>query len=541
MIFVLFSSCYEDSIIDTTTTTTVTPGQRVVHDISGYVLGINGEAISGAIVSRGDIDVMADQDGYFEAKRVTIEENGSYISASQAGYVTAGSSVFPTSSLRAQTTIVLIEEQVISNFNSGVGGRVSGADGLSLDFLPNSITSDGADFSGDVTVSIVYQDLTDISPEQRSQRVNKISSEDPNAEKVLNSLVAFEVTLEDENGNELNIKEGVTVKGMIPIPQSTANDLTLFSLDEEKGAWIEEQSVNALSGLAEVEFSHFSWWTIGIPADAITLCIDFTAVNGPAPTNDAFLLSDNEAFLGYGNLSYEDQQCILVPMSTDLSLVVYNYCLIEKHSEVLNSASSDQQITIDVEQSMSTFTVSGNFKDCNGDILANDVSVAVTNTYRYNLAETFNGNYNITLNECVNIERSQLTFFDATDKVIKEIELNTLTPGDNIVDITLCSEDAATSFFELGGVAMQDCIARQNKEETLLSLEDAEGRLLMGFDGFGTGSFDTRIYTGGEYFEGTVMITKYGDVNQTIEGTISAVEISTTSSVSGSFVAKRVR
>lgn len=65
LILVLFSSCSEDSIIDTTTTTTVTPGQRVVHDISGYVLDVNGDAISGAIVNRGDIDVMADQDGIF--------------------------------------------------------------------------------------------------------------------------------------------------------------------------------------------------------------------------------------------------------------------------------------------------------------------------------------------------------------------------------------------------------------------------------------------------------------------------------------------
>lgn len=541
LILVLLSSCYEDSIIDTTTTSTITPGQRVVHDVSGYVLDINGDPISGAFVKRGDVNVIADQDGFFEAKRVTIEEGGSYISASQIGYVTAGSTVFPTTSLEAQTIIVLIEEELVSNFNASTGGRISGPDGLSLDFPPNSIASGGTDFSGDVSLSIVYQNLTDISPEQRSQRVNTILSEDMIIDKVLNGLVAFEITLEDEIGNALDIKEGVTVKGMIPIPQSTSGALSLYSLDLEEGAWREEQSINAPSGLAEVEFTHFSWWAIGVPADAITLCIDFTAVNGPGPTDDAFFLSDNEAFLGYGNISYVDQQCILVPMSEDLSLVVYNYCLIEKHREVITSSSSDQQVVIDVDQSISSFTISGDFKDCNGDILTNEVSVGVTNTYRYNLAETFTGSYIITLNECVNIESSQLTFFDDTNKVIKEIDLNTLSPGDNNLDITLCAEEAVSSFFELGGVALKDCIARQNPEETLLSLEDADGRLLMGFDGFGTGSFDTRIYTGGEYFEGTVDITKYGDVNQTIEGTISVVEISSTSNVTGSFVAKRIR
>ena len=77
LILVLLSSCYEDSIIDTTTTSTITPDQRVVHDVSGYVLDINGDPISGAFVKRGDVNVIADQDGFFEAKRVTIEEGGS--------------------------------------------------------------------------------------------------------------------------------------------------------------------------------------------------------------------------------------------------------------------------------------------------------------------------------------------------------------------------------------------------------------------------------------------------------------------------------
>lgn len=540
-------SCFEDSIIDTTTITGgTTPISRFIHNISGIVIDEEGEAIAAATISLGEQVTMSNSLGQFELKGIEIGEEGVFIGASQLGYLTAGSRAYQSSSLKSDVTIVLLDQPAItSSFSSNIGGEIVSDDGVALQFPPNSITHQGTVFDGEVYVSILYQDLTDLPVEQYTLRNNLIKSDGP-SKKILSSAVALEVTLMDEQGRKLNIADGQSVSTRIPLPQvvNDNQDIKLYGFSPTSGFFEEEQAVSILNQVGYVDIPHFSWWVLGLPVDAVDVCLSFTAINGSGPDDDIFTIrNESGIYLVYGEMEYDTELCIPAPANDNLLLNIYSYCLIQKTNEAFTTSSDPQtSLNFEVDQSFTSYSLEGAFLDCNGGILNNEIDVSILGTYRFNSAQSFSGTYNLELDECVNIERSKMIFFDSENKVISELDLSTLQPGTNITNITLCQDDVSESFVELDGLALSGCNGRQNKEETLLTLDDESSLFIMGIDGFEVGEFTCRILLSSEGYEGRTIITSYGGVNETIEGTMTVTNISDPNDmIMGSFVAKRIK
>ncbi len=539
------SSCYEDSLIDTTTTTTSTAGVRYVHDIIGVVLDAEGIGIDNAEISIGEVVTFADDNGNFALRNVEISEEGAFIGASQTGYVTAGTAVYPSSSLMTRATIVLLEESVETNLNSTIGGIVEGQDGLKLSFEPNSITKNGAPYDGEVFVSLLQLDIPRLDPTLHTLRAYDIKSSDVNSKEVLSPLLEIEVTLRDAQGELLNVSESLPVMATLPLPDEFQNNtsLSLYSFDAVDGKWLYESEALVTGSEVIVEFNHFTWWALGVPSESVIACLTFNATDGDPSPNDFFTISSDDIFYYvYGEIIYDEELCVPVPADASVTVKSYSYCLIEKGEVELNiSNGSGQKFTIDVEQLFNMIVVKGDIKDCNGNLIDDEVQVGVKGTYRYASTQTFVGSYDLLLDECVDISTSELVFFNVATQQIVEIDLANLLEGTNVRDVILCNDGGKSTFIEVNGLAFADCLARQNPEETLLNLEDDE-RTFIGFDGKEEGSFSCRIGNGGRFYEGTTVVSTYGAVGGYIEGTFSVSELGDPNRLlSGSFVAKRTK
>jgi len=230
------------------------------------VVDEEGEAISEATVSASGMTELADDNGYFEFAAIDGTEDGIYISAEKAGYVDGGILLIPNGENDQQIRIVLVKDNSSTLLSNSSGGILSLQNGAEVTIPENSF-----DVTGDVNVNAHFipntkENFHEVYP---SALVGKDKDDEI---KYLNSIGAVVVEFTDDQGNKLNLKEGIEVTLKLPIPNdaySWPDEIMLWSLNESTGYWEAESTAKRVGEFYEGTVEHFSWWSASEPADLV--------------------------------------------------------------------------------------------------------------------------------------------------------------------------------------------------------------------------------------------------------------------------------
>ena len=507
----------------------------------------DGDPVSNVRVEIEGSSTFTNAQGDFSIQSVMLSPEGAFVKASQTGLISTGTRIYPSSSLIANTLIVMPKDITYFTFESAQSATYLSPDDIEISFQANSITKDGNPYNGEVALSIVYQNISEIPSEEIALKASEIDTESDGERSLLNAQSIVEIQLKDPNGELLNIDPSMPASAKIPMSdQRNGNSINQYTFDFDKGLWVDEGPVTINNNVAIVYFSHFSWDGYGLPADAITLNLSFNPVNGEAVEGDHFLITNNEIeYLVFGNIDYNESFCVPVPANSDININVYGFCGRRKTTSNYTTGDSDKaDLEIDVDQAVITYSIAGNLLDCDGNVNEREISLAIKDAWRFNVAERFTGSFDYTLDQCIDISRAKLVLFDPIDKSVRELSLAELAPGSNELDIEICKEnsDGNGTLIEIGGAAFINAVARKNKEETLVTIDGEVNPILFGFDGFSKGVFDCRIYFNSKVYEGQVTITAYGDLGEDMEGSFVATNpVDVTEQVEGSIIATRIK
>lgn len=534
ILVLLISSCREDLITETTVVEDPIPTNTYVYEfgVFGLVVGEDGEAISEATVSSSGMIELADDNGYFEFEAIEGTEDGIYISAEKEGYVDGGILLIPNEENDQQVRIVLVKDNsstLLSNSSGGVLNLQNGAEVI--------IPENAFDVNGDVNVTAHFipntkENFHEVYP---SALVGKDAEEEI---KYLNSIGAVVVEFTDDQGNKLNLMNGVEVMLKLPIPQDAYNwpdEIDLWSLNESSGYWEAESTAKKVGNFYEGTVEHFSWWSASEPADLVDVCFTVVDENGKSVSNIEILFLS--WYTGYIQSGYTDSEggfCTKLGEGDENVLIVVDECFSTVHDEIYTASAEETEKEIIISSLPIEATFEGSIRACDGSEVE-DGYLSFDLGYEKKVVQIENGSYSFSSycgydDKTVEVLAVNKSDFSSSMLTIELDAGETNYVRDLILCETLETYMQYKNVTEGSEVILGDCKALKNPSETLIVAMDAEvssDNILLGVEGFEVGEFGTsllglRTQTAlPETFKTT--FTTYQNVGGYVEGTFEGV------------------
>jgi hypothetical protein len=250
-------------------------------DVSGQVLNENNIPVAGAEVLLGGSVYQTNAEGFFAMTNVNLDKYVSTITVNKAGYFKALRS-FSATTGRNYLNIKLIPKTVSGTIDASSGGNVALSNGTQISFQGNGmiVKATGAAYTGTVRVSSAYIDPTrdDIA----SIVPGSFMAQDATNMYVLQSAGMIAVDLESTSGEPLQLASGKPATMRLPIPASlqasAPSQIDTWSLDD-RGIWKKEGTATKVGNNYELQASHFSFWNVDVPYNAIYLTLNVTNQN----------------------------------------------------------------------------------------------------------------------------------------------------------------------------------------------------------------------------------------------------------------------
>ena len=528
------ASCYEDILIDTPLVEKFEPSLAYLNEIQGIVTDSLGAAIPNVRVRIEGLETSTDSEGRFILFQIPVAQYGSYLDVSKNGFYDTGIRIYPNSALKLNTVIIMVEKDKAFSFDSNAGAQLVHRTGLSMDIAPNSFVKNGNVYLGQVHINIFWVNPSDLNSfRQHIQVYESIIRDQINPPyRKPNFLSTAYISVTDETGAPLDVAPNLPIEVRFPDPNndistsSSHPEVQLLSFAEEKGLWIEEGSAFKEDDSYRAQLTHFSWWTIAYTQSGTELCIDFNTTTSGAANDHLFTVSKTDGTIVFlGGVNYEAPTCIPIPLDEHLEIRVYNYCFQLLGSfpyEGTNAESAN--LTIDIN-SEGTVVIEGKVLGCDGLPYGSPVEIIYSTDRSQDNLGTFTNIFEISLDPCFAHDILYIIARDDQKDIIGASEVNLLNLSSSRIstNITLCGNQLSDGSLTLDGITYDNAVARKNKDETLIIVQtDKEPAILIGIDGFEVGTFTARLLDQkGNICEGTATITQYGEVGETIEGTIS--------------------
>ena len=322
-------SCRKDSDIIDVTPSNPQTGITVQGSVMGIVVDESGHAVADATVTYGDLIVSTDEYGVFQFQDKTLYAEGTYLEVEKNGYFHGSRKFYPVANSTSRVTVQLLSMVEVGSFASSVGDKVQFA-GTEMTFGNNSImTEDGSDYDGNVKVFAKYLDPTLL--EMLDQMPGDLTAINASEERVaLTSYGMITVELRDDAGNELQVKDGMTVDVTTPVPaelvSSAPQTIPMWHFDEDAGTWVEEGEAILVNGVYQTKLGHFSFWNYDVPSNFIHL--SGSIYNRGIPVQGVLVkitTTDNGAS-GSGYTNENGEFGGYVPNGIELILEVYDQC-----------------------------------------------------------------------------------------------------------------------------------------------------------------------------------------------------------------------
>lgn len=274
-------------------------------------------ALGNAAITINGVAAQSDGSGNFELYVPRAEDGRYVINAELDGYL-------PVSQIHIGSAMEMLtlEFQPVETvtFDPTVGVEAEDSSGTQIAIGANQLEdANGNEPTGEVTLSMYTYDLT------QEEMVGDMSGVNDQGEDVaMESAGAFYASFEDEDGTELNLKDGETAEISIPatVEEKPNEVLTVWSYDEATGLWVEE-GVATLdeNGRYVAEVSHFSYWNFDWEKRTPS-CIKLTVEPGylaaNTPLNVRAILQTNPVTVRDLVITQDTNVLINLPNNTDV-------------------------------------------------------------------------------------------------------------------------------------------------------------------------------------------------------------------------------
>ena len=466
----LFSlgSCKKD--LDTVVTEPL-PGETyqvpaaspITGSVSGLVVNNTNQPVNGAEVRLGSNTVTTDANGLFSFTNVSLDKYFSTVTVTMPGFFKAYRS-FSASTARSFLSVKLIAKTLSGTFSSTAGGNAGLSNGTALSFQANSIVvkSTGAAFTGTVNVYAAYIDPTadDIGTTVPGSFVGR----DGNSLYALQSAGMIAVELESATGEALQLDASKPATIQMPIPASliskAPSSMDTWSLNEQ-GVWSKEGRATRIGNNYEMQATHFSFWNLDVPTNAIYLTLHVQDQNGNPITNSLVQLSipNNTTWWGstYGYTDNLGNVSGFVPSGVGIEMNVFPNpytCNAPLGTQNIGpfTTNTSQTITVNLNATQ-VLTVSGTASGCNNVPLQSGVALIYAGQNYYQYVDIVNGAYTATISYCSPITSLSVTIIDSSSSSVNGS--GTITVAGNSVtvpDINVCG-GSQNAVFTFGGQA----------------------------------------------------------------------------------------
>lgn len=259
---------------------------------TGVVTDINGNPLEGVSIISGEAQATTNEKGLFTFERVASANNRFLFTFKKEGYFNIiRSGVFKDNlSMR----VIMQSKSGASNvcstsFNSTQKNTLK-TGGMEVVIPASSlVTSTGTSYTGTVKAELFYlspdnENFTTMMPggDMAAMRSDRSSA-------TLVSYGMVEVSLTDNSGSPLQLKEGSQSEMTFPIPENMKGNppasIPLWFFNEEAGIWVEEGTAKLKGSVYIGSVRHFSWHNLDVPEERVTIKGRVTDKQGGAIPN----------------------------------------------------------------------------------------------------------------------------------------------------------------------------------------------------------------------------------------------------------------
>ncbi len=381
IVAMMFVSCNDDDKGKIPEKPGTDPIEVVMQDVAltGIVRNTEGNPLGEVRVTTGTSTVTTGNDGKFTFTQANIVSSRAVIKFEKQGYFTVTRSSIKENEMNMEVVLRAKGSNNTSTttFNANQEKTLSAGDMQATVPANGLVHADGSTYTGIVNADMLYLDPNDTDFATAMPGGDLAAIRTDNSEVQLISYGMVEISLTDNTGKPLQLREGETSTLTFPIPAGMESDppasIPLWYFDEEKGIWIEE-GVAALEGDVYVgTIQHFSWHNLDVPAKRVTIKGKVTNCND-APVQVRVTVTQNigsNVFTqAYAYSNSKGEYVVWVPENTPVTITILpeDY---DKNGKLVGYNIAGQPggtvVTQDFSMPCINVEIKGTVKDCNGD------------------------------------------------------------------------------------------------------------------------------------------------------------------------------
>lgn len=344
--------------------------------VSGTVTDMSGTALEGATISIGNSTTLSDSEGGYslDTSAGDISVTATLLNYAQNNRVVA----VERSALSIQDFKLAIID-TFEEFDANLGATLE-AKNASIVLPTSYVLEDGSAYTGTVTARATYNKVTTTAGKEAFPGPF-LGQETGGDTKVLQSYGFIDVTLNDVNGDKVNLGEGATATLTYPMDDNitaTPATIPLWYFDTVKGIWIEEgeATYDAITNTYSGTVSHFSTWNLDKKFNGATLqgCIE-DSEGKIVPAAEIYISAAGWSKTVTNNDATGTFEFINAPSDIELSLIakVAGQSSTEKKIILASGETKamDSCLVLDIDSSELFATISGKVVDSNFAAIAN--------------------------------------------------------------------------------------------------------------------------------------------------------------------------
>jgi hypothetical protein len=467
------------------------PVISVQGNLTGQVVGENGEPIVGASVAMGNLTTTTNEAGLFRFRNATLNAGGTYVRVSQPGYFPGSERFFPLPNANNAIRIGLIPRRIVGSVSASAGGVVALANGAKVELPANGIMDEnGAPYNGTVQVAAHWlnpdaDNLADIMP-------GNLQGVDLNDREVsMASFGMMAVELQSPDGRKLQVATGKRAKLTFPLPADFRAEAPptspLWYFDETLGLWVEEGEARLQDGTYVGEVAHFSFWNCDLPFPLVNITGTLTLNNGGPAAGQQLIATANNLNIAAGTFTNANGGFAgKVPKDEPLTLSVWTAC--GWSSINIGPFSEDTNLgTVNINTPDQVSTISGRLVDCDNNPVTDGAVLLSWQDHTYVMPIAADGTFNGDVVYCTTGDFS-LVGYDFANELTSDAETFTIGATVNAGDISVCDAPlTAYMIVDINGEAVTMVVTELLTQEVDF---DSSGvlELFYGISGRGTTS-----------------------------------------------------
>jgi hypothetical protein len=553
-IAVFLSACQKEPDI----TLPVSPGaindKTVTATFNGIVVDPSGKPLLNVKITSGNEVTSTGAYGFFRLKNIESSEQFGHIKAEKTGYFPGSRTVYTDASSSNFVVIQLIERELAGTLENG-SGTITIDEGVTVSFNQSAfVTAAGDAYTGSVNVYASFldpesRDFTRIMPGD----LRGITS--TNEVTALLSYGMLAVELEGTSGEQLQLASGnkATIRTAIPpsLLAKAPSSMPLWFFDENVGLWKEEGAATRDGNFYTGEVSHFTYWNYDDPLAFVYLSLELQNNDDESlPYTYLKIVDKSNGSYGAGYTDSTGKLKLWVPKGAPLEINVQNECRETYFTTTVGPYTNDADLGIlhvTVPQS-ATIEITGTAVDCMGDPLKNGFANIYLNGLNY-AAEITDGHFNRKIERCSDLATTASIYIldrDAQkESVHKDVGVTSGTynagefttceqSSDQYVNMTIGNDQYSLTFPpDTLSIFRSDKTTSFNFSQAPFDVNSPRIYFTAADTVPYTGETSCDVRVNQEAYSGdsmTLVVSKYGRVNDFIEMTITGNVIANDSS-----------